>query len=146
MDIQQVLPHRFPFLFIDRVLEIEEGKRVVAIKNVSYDEPVFQGHFPGLPLFPGVLQLECMAQAGGLCVGAGIADEGRIGVLAGIERARFYRPVRPGDQLRIEAEIVGLRRGFGKAQAKILCEGESVAQATITFALRSREEFQQAPR
>ncbi len=144
MDVERILPHRYPFLFVDRILELEEGKRVVAIKNVSYDEPIFQGHFPGLPLFPGVLQLECMAQASGLCMGVGDAD--RIGVLAGIEGARFYRPVRPGDQLRIEAEILGLRRGFGKAQGKISCEGEPVAQATITFALRSRAEFQSPAR
>ena len=144
MDVERILPHRYPFLFIDRVVELEEGKRVVAIKNISYDEPVFQGHFPGLPLFPGVLQLECMAQASGLCLGGGDAD--RIGVLVGIERARFNRPVRPGDQLRIEAEIVGLRRGFGKAEGKVFCDGEMVAQAKITFAFRSREEFEQAPR
>ncbi len=144
MDVERILPHRFPFLFIDRIVELEAGKRAIAIKNVSHNEPVFQGHFPGLPLFPGVLQLECMAQAAGLCVG--MADPDQIGVLAGIEGARFYRPVRPGDQLRIEAEIVGLRRGFGKAQGKITCDGEQVAQATITFALRSRAEFQETVR
>lgn len=144
MDIERMLPHRYPFLFIDRVLELEVGKRVVAIKNISYDEPVFQGHFPGLPLFPGVLQLECIAQAGGICVGA--LGEDQIGVLAGIESARFLRPVVPGDQLRIEVEIRGQRRGFVKVEGRIVRGDEAVAQATITFAMRSRAEFEQATR
>lgn len=137
MEITDLLPHRYPFLFIDRIVEIEPGKRAVAIKNVSRDEPVFQGHFPGLPLFPGVLQIECMAQAAGLCFAQG--EGGKVGVLAAVETARFSLPVRPGDQLRIEAEILQMRHGFGKAKARITCDGEQVASAEIIFALRDWE-------
>lgn len=140
MDVTELLPHRYPFLLIDRVVELQPQKRAVAIKNVSHDEPVFQGHFPGLPLFPGVLQIECMAQTAGICFGQG--EEGMVGVLAAVQQARFLRPVRPGDQLRIEASILHMRHGFGKAEASITCDGVPVASAQITFALRARSQLQ----
>lgn len=140
MDVTELLPHRYPFLFIDRVVELEPHKRAVAIKNVSHDEPVFQGHFPGLPLFPGVLQIECMAQTAGICFGQG--SDGTVGVLAAVQEARFVRPVRPGDQLRIEANILHVRHGFGKAETRISCDGAPVASAQITFALRERSQLQ----
>jgi len=141
MNVQRMLPHRFPFLFVDRLLEMEPERRAVAIKNVSFDEPVFQGHFPGLPIFPGVLLLECMAQTSGLCFGE--SDNDRIGLLASVEKARFYHPVRPGDQLRIETVIVGMRHGFGKAEGKVFVGDQLAAAARFAFALRQRSEFEQ---
>lgn len=140
MDVLALLPHRYPFLMVDRIIEIVPRQSAVAIKNLSHGEPVFAGHFPGMPLFPGVLQLECMAQTAGLCFGEEIGD--RVGVLAGVEGARFHRPARPGDQLRIEAKIVAHRRGFAKAEGRILCEEQLVAHATIMFALVARSEFE----
>lgn len=137
MEVSDLLPHRFPFLFVDRILELEPEKRALAIKNVSHDEPVFQGHFPGLPLFPGVLQIECMAQTAGLCLGG--QGGNTVGVLAAVHEARFLRPVRPGDQLLIEATIVQFRRGFGKADARITVGGELVSSAQIMFAMRERD-------
>ncbi len=140
MDVLALLPHRYPFLMVDKIVEIVPRESAVAIKYLSHGEPVFQGHFPGMPIFPGVLQLECMAQTAGLCFGEEIGN--RVGVLASIERARFHRPARPGDQLRIEAKIVAQRRGFAKAEGRILCEDQIVAQATIAFAMVARSDFE----
>ncbi len=140
MDVLALLPHRYPFLMVDKILEIVPRESAVAIKNLSHNEPVFQGHFPGMPIFPGVLQLECMAQTAGLCFGEEIGE--RVGVLVGVDGAKFHRPARPGDQLRIEAKIVAYRRGFAKAEGRILCADQVVAQATVTFALVKRSDFE----
>ncbi len=144
MDVMDLLPHRYPFLMVDKIVEIVPRERAVAIKNLSHGEPVFLGHFPGMPIFPGVLQLECMAQTAGLCFGAEIGD--RVGVLASVDGAKFHRPARPGDQLRIEAKIVANRHGFAKAEGRITCDDQIVAQANITFALVARSAFESGGR
>lgn len=142
MDPLKLLPHRQPFLMVDKIVEIVPRERAVALKNLSHADPVFAGHFPGMPIFPGVLQLECIAQTAGLCFGGEIGD--RVGVLASIEGARFHRPVRPGDQLRIEARVVAERRGFVKAEGSITCDDQLVARATVAFAMVPRGQVQAA--
>ncbi|HZU30232.1 MAG TPA: 3-hydroxyacyl-ACP dehydratase FabZ [Candidatus Angelobacter sp.] len=138
-QIQAILPHRYPFLLIDRVLEIERKKKIVAIKNVTINEPFFNGHFPGYPIMPGVLIMEAMAQAGGAMLLTEVEDrEGKLIVFTGIEKARFRRPVVPGDQLRIEVETLSWRavasriavRMGGKAfvNGKLVCDGIVSAQ------------------
>ena len=140
MDIQEILkhlPHRYPMLMIDRVLVREPGKRVVALKNVSANEPYFQGHFPGRPIMPGVLILEAMAQAAGLCFAEDPARASQyIYYYAGIDDARFKRPVVPGDQLRIEVEAAKVRRGMGKYVAVAKVDDQLVAEAALLCALR----------
>jgi len=109
-EIQRILPHRYPFLLIDRVVELTRRERIVALKNVTVNEPYFQGHFPGYPIMPGVLMVEAIAQAGGALLLTEIADrEQNLMVFSGIERARFRRPVVQGDQLRIEVTVLARR-------------------------------------
>lgn len=134
VDVQALLPHRHPFLLVDRLLEREPGRFARALKSVSLGEPYFAGHFPGYPVMPGVLIVEAMAQTAALAAGP---LEGRIGVLAGVDGARFRRPVVPGDQLVLEAEITSLRRAVGKATCRALVDGELAAEAEILFALRA---------
>src|SRR5882762_7064053 len=114
-DILKILPHRYPLLLIDRVLELKRKERIVAIKNVTINEPFFNGHFPGLPIMPGVLIVEAIAQAGGALLLTEVEDrENKVMVFTGIERARFRRPVVPGDQLRLEVEVKAWREGGGR--------------------------------
>lgn len=127
-----MLPHRFPMLLLDRVIECDLGKRVVAIKNVSINEPFFQGHYPRTPIMPGVLILEAMAQAGGVVMSSG-RESDEIPVLAGVDGARFRKPVLPGDQLLIEATVVRGGRRMGKVKCEARVEGETVAQAELLF-------------
>ena len=138
MDIQQILkhlPHRYPMLMIDRVRECEPGKRVVALKNVSANEPYFQGHFPGRPIMPGVLILEAMAQAAGLCFADDPAKANEyIYYYAGIDNARFKRPVFPGDQLQLEVTLERLLRNIGKFSCVARVGSDVVAEATILCA------------
>jgi 3-hydroxyacyl-[acyl-carrier-protein] dehydratase len=135
-DIQEILgllPHRYPFLLIDRVVEFERAKRLVAIKNVTINEPFFQGHFPGYPIMPGVLVIEAMAQAGAILMMNEIADrEKKLAVFTGIERAKFRRPVTPGDQLRIEVEVLSLKSRLGRMEAKAFVDCKLACQATLT--------------
>lgn len=136
--IQKIIPHRFPMLLVDRIVELEAGKRAVGIKNVSANEWFFEGHFPGHPIMPGVLIVEALAQTG--AVAALSADEftGKLGLFAGIDGVRFRRQVVPGDQLRLEVELERLRRGIGRAAANATVDGETAAEGRLTFALVDR--------
>ena len=132
-DVLKTLPHRFPFVMVDRVLSIEDGA-VHAIKNVTINEPFFPGHFPQEPVMPGVLITEALAQASMFCL-HGQLEPGTVGYLAGIEGARFRRKVIPGDQLHLHAKLEFLRRGLGKTTCRALVDGEVAAEATILFAV-----------
>ncbi len=141
MAIQKALPHRYPFLLIDRVLELEE-KRVVAIKNVSINEPFFQGHFPGHPIMPGVLVIEAMAQAGGM-IFLHNSDGKKILYLAAVDKAKFRKPVVPGDQIRFEVEVLVLKSKVGKIAGKAIIDGKVAVQAELTCAIVDRDEIPQ---
>src|ERR1035437_1422236 len=135
-DIQEImgfLPHRYPFLLIDRIVEFEPGKRVVAIKNVTINEQFFQGHFPELPIMPGVLVVEAMAQAGAIIMMQAIPDrKSKLAVFSGIERAKFRRSVTPGDQLRIEVDVLSFRPRAGRMEGKAYVDGKLACEATLT--------------
>ena len=139
-DILKILPHRYPFLLIDRVLELKRKERIVAIKNVTINEPFFNGHFPGMPIMPGVLIVEAIAQAGGALLLTEVEDrEHKVMVFTGIDRAKFRRPVGPGDQLRIEVGVAGWRAAPRFIAAKMhgvaTVEGKRVAEATVSCQL-----------
>jgi 3-hydroxyacyl-[acyl-carrier-protein] dehydratase len=135
-EIMAILPHRYPFLLIDRVLEIERKERIVAIKNVTANEPQFMGHFPGNPIMPGVLMIESMAQAGGALLLTEYEDrDQKIMYFTGIEGAKFRRPVTPGDQLRIEVKVLNWRSRAVKMAGTITVDGKLVCEATITCGL-----------
>jgi len=138
-DILKFLPHRYPFLLIDRIIEIERTKRIVALKNVTFNEPFFQGHFPGTPIMPGVLIVEAIAQAGGVLLLTEIPNRDEVlMVFTGIERARFRRPVVPGDQLRIEAVVRAFRVTAARLEGKAYVGDKLVAEATVTCRLVPR--------
>ena len=145
LDIRAILehlPHRYPFLLVDRVLELEKGKRIVALKNVTINEPFFQGHFPHLPVMPGVLQIEALAQAAGILsfqTMGRVSDNQSVYYFVGIDNARFKRPVVPGDQLRLEVEIVRMARSLWKYAARALVDGQVAAQADLMCTLRDIE-------
>lgn len=142
MDIRAILeriPHRYPFVLVDRVVEVTPRQRIVAIKNVTYDEPFFPGHFPGAPVMPGVLILESLAQTGALLLFDEVPDRGsKLVYFAGIDGARFRRPVVPGDQLRLTMEIVKMRARTCKMKGIATVEGEMAAEAEIMSALVER--------
>ncbi len=132
-EIQALLPHRYPFLLVDRIKEFEPHKRIVGIKNVTVNEPFFQGHFPGRPVMPGVLIIEAMAQvAGVLAFKSGGAVGKTVMYLTGIDEAKFRRPVVPGDQLRFEIEVLKKRPPFWKMQGKAYVDNEMVCEAVVT--------------
>lgn len=142
-SIQKILaflPHRYPFLLVDRIQELEENKRIVGLKNVTINEPYFQGHFPGIPIMPGVLIIEAMAQVGGFLVFQSLPDrEKKLVYFVGIENARFRRPVKPGDQLRIEMEVLRAGSKVGKLKGNAFVEGNLVTEAEILFSLVDRD-------
>lgn len=135
-DIMKFLPHRYPFLLVDRILEVEADKRIVGLKNVTINEPFFQGHFPGAPVMPGVLIIEAMAQVAGVMIYRDLPDkEKKLVYFTSIENARFRRPVVPGDQLRIEMELLNRRMNFGKMTGRATVEGKLAAEAVVMFAI-----------
>jgi len=134
--IMEILPHRYPFLLVDRVVELEEERRIVALKNVTFNEPFFQGHFPGNPIMPGVLVVEAMAQAGAiLLLHSRPENRGRIVYFAGIDKAKFRRPIVPGDQLRLQVEVLKLRSRTCLMRGEALVGGSVVAEAEIFSSL-----------
>lgn len=134
-EIKETIPHRYPFLLVDRILEVEEGKRAVGIKNVTANEEFFNGHFPDYPVMPGVLIVEALAQVGAVAMLKKEENKGRLAFFAGIDNCRFKRQVIPGDQLRLEVEMTRLRGAIGKAKATATVEGELVCEADLMFAL-----------
>jgi 3-hydroxyacyl-[acyl-carrier-protein] dehydratase/UDP-3-O-[3-hydroxymyristoyl] N-acetylglucosamine deacetylase/3-hydroxyacyl-[acyl-carrier-protein] dehydratase len=144
-DIEKILkflPHRYPFLLVDRVLEMEKGKTLVAIKNVTYNEPYFQGHFPRVKVMPGVLIAESIAQAGGILLYHSIPNPEKVIVfLSAIKNAKFRKPVVPGDQLRIEVEILKLKSKFCFVKGNACVDGESVAEGEVMASLLDLEEL-----
>ena len=139
VEIMAILPHRYPFLLIDRVIEMERKQRIVAIKNVTANEPHFAGHFPEYPIMPGVLTIEAMAQAGGALLLTEVPDrESKLMVFTGIDAARFRRQVVPGDQLRIEVTVLNWRSRLVKMQGTCTVDGKVAAEATITCAIMPR--------
>jgi 3-hydroxyacyl-[acyl-carrier-protein] dehydratase len=137
-EIMAIIPHRYPFLLIDRILELEPGRRAVGEKLVTIGEPFFQGHFPDFPIMPGVLIVEALAQTA--CVAALSLSEyqGKIGLFAGIDSARFKRPVRPGDTLRLEITLDKMRRNIGRGSGKATVDGQVACEAELLFAMADR--------
>ncbi|OLN24147.1 3-hydroxyacyl-[acyl-carrier-protein] dehydratase FabZ [Domibacillus antri] len=134
-EIKETIPHRYPFLLVDRIVEVEDGKRAVGIKNVTANEEFFNGHFPDYPVMPGVLIVEALAQVGAVAMLKKEENKGRLAFFAGIDNCRFKRQVVPGDQLRLEVEMTRLRGSIGKAKAMASVEGELVCEAELMFAL-----------
>lgn len=139
-EIAKILPHRYPFLMVDQVLELEPEKHVVAYKNITANEPQFHGHFPGLPVFPGVLQIEAMAQAGGILAyfGGDFDPEKQVAFLAGVDDARFRRPVVPGDRLDMRVEQISRKRSVIKIRGQTFVGGEAASEATIVAVVTDR--------
>jgi beta-hydroxyacyl-ACP dehydratase FabZ len=135
-DILKILPHRYPFLLVDRIVELEPEKRIVGLKNVTVNEPFFQGHFPGAPVMPGVLIIESMAQVAGVLIYRDLPErEKKLIYFTGIENAKFRRPVTPGDQIRVEMELLSRRNHFGKMGGKATVDGKLAAEAVVQFAI-----------
>ncbi|KUF32640.1 MULTISPECIES: 3-hydroxyacyl-ACP dehydratase FabZ [Lysinibacillus] len=133
-QLQEILPHRYPFLLVDRILELEEGKRAVGLKNVTIHEEFFQGHFPHYPVMPGVLIVEALAQVSAVIMLTKAGNEGRLGLLAGIDHCRFKKQVKPGDQLRLEVVINRVKGTVGKGSGVATVNGEIVCETNLVFA------------
>ena len=138
MEIQNILPHRYPFLLVDRVLEIEADKKAIGIKNVTFNEPFFQGHFPGNPIMPGVLVIEAMAQVSGI-LALHERDQGNTVYFMSIDKAKFRKPVVPGDQLRFEISVLQQRRNVWKFSGQTLVDGKVVAEAEFKAMVSEKE-------
>jgi 3-hydroxyacyl-[acyl-carrier-protein] dehydratase len=134
-QIQAIIPHRYPFLLVDRIIEIEYGQRAVGLKNVSIGEPFFQGHFPDYAVMPGVLIVEALAQVGAVALLGMAENKGKLGLFAGIDGVRFRRQVRPGDTLRLEVELGRMRRGVGTGKATATVDGQPVCSGELLFAV-----------
>ncbi len=138
-DILDLLPHRYPFLLVDRIVEVQE-RSIKAIKNVTFNEPFFQGHFPGAPVMPGVLIVESIAQAGGCLLLAGVPDrDAKLAFFAGIDNCRFRRPVVPGDQMVLEVEVLQLRRTFAKLHGRATVDGHLVCETDLMSTIVDKE-------
>lgn len=133
--IKQILPHRYPFLLVDRILALEPGKRAVGLKNITANEPFFQGHFPQRSIMPGVLIIEIMAQVGGVMILSVEEHQGKLAYIGTVDNAKFRRPVVPGDTLEVEVELLRLRGNMGKVKCVARVGGEEAAEAEIMFAL-----------
>ncbi|PYS94407.1 MAG: 3-hydroxyacyl-[acyl-carrier-protein] dehydratase FabZ [Acidobacteria bacterium] len=148
LDIRQILailPHRYPFLLVDRIVSMEEGKRAVGIKNVTFNEPFFQGHFPGNPIMPGVLIVEAMAQVGAVLLLRGVPDrDAKLVYFAGIDRAKFRRPVTPGDQVRFEVTVLKVRSRSARLRGEAFVDGVLVAEAELFSSMVDRDGTPQA--
>ena len=138
-EIQSIIPHRYPMLLVDRIVELEPLKRAVGIKNVTMNEQFFLGHFPGEPVMPGVLLIEAMAQVGGIAMLYPQENRGKLAFFAGIDRVKFRRPVVPGDQVRMVAEIIKIRGAMGKVWAEAFVDDQLVAEGEFLFALSSQK-------
>jgi len=139
-QIKEIIPHRYPFLLVDKILEVDEGKRAVGIKNVTANEEFFNGHFPDYPVMPGVLIVEALAQVGAVAMLIKEENKGRLAFFAGIDSCRFKKQVQPGDQLRLEVEITRARGAIGKGKGIATINGEVACEAEITFALGEKKE------
>jgi len=139
-QIQQIIPHRYPFLLVDRILEVEEGKRAVGLKNVSANEQFFVGHFPEYPVMPGVLIVEALAQVGAVAMLMKEENRGRLAFFTGIDNCRFKKQVKPGDQLRLEVEIIRAKGPIGKGKGIATVNGELVCETEIMFALGEKKD------
>lgn len=137
-EIKKLIPHRYPFLLVDQVLELEPGKKCVAKKNVTINEPFFQGHFPEKPLMPGVLIVEAMAQVGAIALMSIDENKGKLAVFAGIDKVRFKREVVPGDTLTMEVELGKMRRSIGKGEARAYVDGELACKGTLMFGITEK--------
>ena len=134
-EIQELLPHRYPFLLVDRIIDYVPGKKAVGIKNVTFNEPQFQGHFPGHPVMPGVLQLEAMAQVASIVMMRKTENQGKIGYFMSADEVKFRKPVLPGDTLFIECELTSAKKRLGKASCRCLVNGEVVSEGQLLFGL-----------
>ena len=144
-EIMDLLPHRHPFLLIDRVLEVAPGESILAYKNITVNEEVFNGHFPGAPIFPGVMTIEALAQASGILgfLSTGTtADDGKLYLFAGVDKVRFKRPVVPGDKLMLSSEVEAVKRNIWRFKTVATVDGEIACAATLLCAYRDREKFQ----
>lgn len=139
-EIMRILPHRYPMLLVDRILDIEPGKKARGIKNVTINEAMFQGHYPGMPIMPGVLIVEAIAQAGAVIMLTNPEMVGKVPLIGAIDNVKFRRPVVPGDQLELEAELSWFKSGVGRMQGRALVDGDLAAEMELTFKLQKREE------
>lgn len=140
-QIIELIPHRYPFLLVDRIIEIVEGKKAVGIKNVTINEPYFLGHFPGHPVMPGVLIVEALAQVGGIAMSNVESNDHKIGLLTGIDNCRFKKQVKPGDQLHLEFEVTRIKGQIVKGTGIAMVNNELVCEVEIMFAFNSIEAF-----
>ncbi len=139
IDIQRILPHRYPFLLVDKITDMEEGKWIKGIKNVTINEPFFQGHFPGNPIMPGVLICEALAQVGAVLLLGMEENKGKLGVFTGINNFKFRKQVVPGDTLELSAELITYRHGMGKASVEAKVDGKTAAKGEMSFAVIENE-------
>ena len=139
VEIQKIIPHRFPFLLVDKIIEMELGKRAVGIKNVTANEPFFQGHFPGYPVMPGVLIIEAMAQVGAVALLAMPENKGKLAFFAGVDEVRFKRQVVPGDTMRIELTLTRVRGPIGQGTGEVTVDGQLACRGSFMFAIGKGE-------